>query len=133
MFWVTPDRHPDDSVTSPSLAGYSNLSGYPPNYGLIGRDEIDIGGTIRKIAIVNNFFFKDGIYDLSVAISYSGVDSPIYLGRHDKREAFHFSGSNLHASGIHMVYHFSGTGWMFNEEDIGKPIPVWISTEPPPY
>ena len=133
MFWVTPERNPNGVDTELLLAGYNQLSGYPPNYGLIDRDEIDINGTIRKIYIVTNLFIKDGAYDSTVTISYTRGDSPIYLGRHDKREAFRFSSSNLHENGLDMVYHFSGTGWIFNEEDIGKPIPVWISTEPPPY
>ena len=55
----------------------------------------------------------------------------LYLGRSDIQRSFGSSkGSNqgyLRATG----FIFSGN--LFNEEDIGKTVPVWISTEPPPY
>lgn len=130
VFWVVPQRTPDSqSDDDISLCGYSVVSS--PTYGAIDKDQIEIDAGIKKITFVTNGVDKEELRKTSVAIRYIEATVNLYFGRHDKRKRFAFESSNPHANGVDMVYWFTDSA--FGKEDIGKPTPVWISTEPPPY
>ena len=128
MYWVTPAK----TGSSLYMAGY--VIG---QNGSIDRDEILLEGVPRRLTWVSN----DGDYSsdggkvnhggyVQIDRLYSGT---MFLGRHDKKINFGGAEVIINAGGS-PGWSFKGLDrWLFEEEDMGKPIPVWISTEPPPY
>ena len=106
--------------------------------GSIDRDEILLEGVPRRLTWVSN----DGDYSGDggkvnhggyVQIDRRSYSGTMFLGRHDKKINFGEAEVFINAGGS-PSWSFKGLDrWLFEEEDMGKPIPVWISTEPPPY
>ena len=100
-------------------------------YGSIHPLEIkEEGGQFLIASLVNGAI--DGTEPAPVLGVLGNPGFTLYLGRQDKKINYGSATPRDAGAGNIRYYDFSG-GWIFTEEDIGKPIPVWISTAPPPY
>ena len=131
MFWVTPAL----GALGLSDAGYSNPdNGYPQ--GSIDTTNIMVqNASFPILYVLNNMEAQDQSHkgDPIQLVRLAGESKAIlYLGRHDKKTNFGVCSPSFDGSKTNYVFQ-NVYARLFEEEDIGKPIPVWISTEPPPY
>ena len=113
------------------MAGASTGEALFLEYGSIHPLEIrEASGQFLIASLVNGAI--DGTEPAPVLSVLGNPGFPLYLGRQDKK--INYGSATPHNAGASNAkyYYFSG-GWIFSEEDIGKSISVWISTEPPPY
>ena len=103
--------------------GYSD----PDVYGSIDNDSIrisDVSYTIRGI-------YQDNENGLGATLKVHGYLDPatmLYLGRSDTKVNL---GTPYVITGKGGTARWYGT--IFDIEDVGKEIPIWLSTTPPPY
>ena len=95
--------------------------------------KVEIGDATLSVAFVGHNALLGN--EIALVLIRPALQNPesvtLYLGRSDIKRSFGSSkGSN---QGYERATGFAFSGNLFTEEDIGKTIPVWISTEPPPY
>ena len=132
VFWVTPE--PGEDNFGEPIEGYAGF--LKDHYGSIEPNTFEYGGRSFEVnSVINSRSIAEAtkgqpISNIQFIGDLRGV--VIYLGRHDLRKSFVLTFSSFNDQTNTSWFDYSEP--LFDEkEDIGKPIPVWISTEPPPY
>lgn len=110
------------------LYGYSTQ----PSIGELSPNTVNISGFEREIWDLCTQEVDSYIYVI-FHLQYYGPKKNLYFGRSDTKEFVLYYSSDPdqgyieYSSGNHGVLDIR-----FSKEDVGKDIPIWISTEPPP-
>ena len=118
------------SVISGFAGFYENSQGgITPEYFEYAGQTFKIRGVFNGVSLTEE---TKGEPESSIQFAGKIQGVVLYLGRQDLRRSFVFDFSTFNSNTNTSAFNF--IGHLFDEsEDIGKPIPVWISTEPPPY
>lgn len=104
------------------------IYGYSRNmYGNIDRDTVKFSDYQYHI----NGIRQDNESGIGISLildSFIDQTTSIYLGRSDTKVNFGTPYIILESSGI-----VNWQGNLFTAKDVGKEIPIWLSTTPPPY
>lgn len=120
---VAPYTH---VVTVALISEILSAYGYTENVGGdISPKELTLGSYVKTVTLLGQ---SPSVLALSVDSNIKNSET-VYVGRADLRK-FIGSFSNMENS----------SGWsggftelLFTAEDVGKEIPIWLSTTPPPY
>ena len=111
--------------------GYSS-SPQTYKFGELFPNTVEVNGTEVVVQNLLTYYWSNNIYVVFHLDVYS-PDKDLYLGRADTKEFVLYYGSNLDLGYIEYSSAYHGRlDIRFSKDDVGKDIPLWISTEQPP-